>query len=269
MLPPRRNRRVQPTHDNDQQDRYLLTYADMITLLLGLFVILYASSQTDSVKFKEVAAAMNVYFQANDKNVDSLKKISALQGGNGVLQGRQGVPEQIYKQDGNGTATLTNNQIESDVRSALGDVIKEGSVDIQRVPEGVLIRLGEAMMFESGKAALRKSGAVVLDTLARTLQAASYTRSIIFVGHTDSVNIRSFQFESNWHLSTARALTIAYYCMERGIYEKYVEIQGVGAQQPIADNATPEGRNRNRRVEVLIREIPAQRPTINGYVRTP
>jgi chemotaxis protein MotB len=260
--------RKAPLHEShDQQDRYLLTYADMITLLLGLFVILYASSQTDSARFKEVASAMNVYFKTAQK--DSLQKPSALSGGDGILSGRQGVPNPLYKQNGDGGKTKSNDEIEADMRTALGTVLQDGSADVVRVPEGIMIRLGEALLFESGQSLLRKSAVTMIDSLAYALQPISYQRSIIFTGHTDSINIRTFQFESNWHLSSARALSVAYACMERGVYEKFIEVQGVGSQQPIADNATLEGRTRNRRVEILIRDIPAQRPTTNGYVNSP
>ncbi len=265
-----RRKKQRSTDDHNQQERYLLTYADMITLLLGLFVILYASSQTDASKFQEVATAMNKYFQPNHKKADSLHNVSALPGGNGVLQGQQGVPQQMYRQDGSGMqAPISDEQIESDVRSALGGLLQNGSADVLRMPEGIIVRLGEGVLFESGKAQIRPTSTSMLDTLARALARISRLRNIVFVGHTDSINIRSFQFESNWHLSTARSLAVAYYCIEHGVYDKYVEVQGVGSQQPIADNATQEGRNRNRRVEILIREIPPQRPTTQGYVNSP
>lgn len=228
-------------------DRYLITYADLITLLLGLFVILYASSQVDSSKFKEFSQAFSTYF--NEKGVT--------EGGNGVLEGRKdGVPEAILP--GMGNKSL--DEIAEKTGEALAAYVKNGTIQIRVTQSGIVLVLPEKLLFKSGKSELQPGSFGVLDTLAALLSDVKYQISID--GHTDSDPIKSFQFESNWHLSVSRAMNVAYRLIGLGLPERNVTVRGFGAQRPEADNSTAEGKAKNRRVEIIISDAGSDSPAI-------
>lgn len=233
-------------------DRYLITYADLITLLLGLFVILYATSQVDAEKFQEFSAAFSEYFKAKDDKV--------IQGGDGVLEGhRKGVPEPIL---------LPMNQrnideISKQTEKALAELIEKGDIELIQSDDGLRILMSEKLLFQSAKAVIGKDGLTAIDSIANILKDAG--QIIMIDGHTDSDDIKTFQYESNWHLSVARATNVAYRLIRYGVPEYNMIIRGFGAQRPIDDNTTVEGKSRNRRVEITINELSPESPSDTGY----
>jgi flagellar motor protein MotB len=119
------------------------------------------------------------------------------------------------------------------------------------------------MLFESSKAEIQPNAYPVLDTLANILQGVDYQISID--GHTDSDPIRTFRYESNWHLSVARAVNVGYYLIQRGLPEVNTTIKGYGAQRPVAGNDSPEDKARNRRVEITLKKLESDDPSTGGY----
>ncbi len=237
-------------------DRYLITYADLITLLLGLFVILYASSQVDAEKFKNYSEAFSDYFKTKDNKV--------LQGGDGVLEGhRNGVPEPILP-----PATQKSiAEINKMTSEALSKFISKGEIELVMTDGGLRILMSEKLLFTSARAEIGKEGYAALDSIASVLKNSGQKISID--GHTDSDEIRTFQYESNWHLSVARATNVAYRLIRAGGVPEYnLVIRGYGSQRPIADNTSLEGKARNRRVEVFIENITPESPSDKGYDNT-
>jgi len=242
------NKKQKESNSNhSDKDRYLITYADLITLLLGLFVILYASSQIDLEKFGDVSAALSSYFKTQPARV--------LEGGDGVLEGnRDGVPQAILQP----RQAKTIEQIEGEAIEALSDYIQKGLISLRRLGNGIIIVLPERLLFQSGRAEIQPEGSMVIDTLTKMLGNFDY--SIMVDGHTDSNPIRTFQYESNWHLSVARALNVGYRMIRLGVPEQNFIIRGFGSQRPASENLTPEGRSQNRRVEITISPLEADAP---------
>ena len=235
------------TERNSGTDRYLITYADLITLLLGLFVILYATSRVDSTKFKEMSAAFSEYFKAKDAKI--------LQGGDGILTGHsKGVPEAILPPR-NGKSL---DEISIRTEKALSKYIESGSLEIKKQKQGIILVLPEKLLFESARAEIRGEGIEVIDTLASILSGIK--QNITIDGHTDSTPIKTFQYESNWHLSVARALNVAYQLLDQGVPEENLSIRGYGSQKPVAENLTEAGKAKNRRVEISITELKNDSP---------
>ena len=233
-------------------DRYLITYADLITLLLGLFVILYASSQVDEGKYKEFSSAFAQYFNA--------KKKAVTPGGKGVLAGeREMVPDPIAQSFGKKPLE----EISREIQKSLHGMIEKGMITVRNTNTGILLTLPEKLLFESARAEVQPEGDIVLDSLAKVLQGLHY--QVTIDGHTDSAPIRTFRYESNWHLSVARSLSVAYNLILKGVPEKNFIIRGFGAQRPIAENLTPDGRAMNRRVEISISELPSEVASTKGY----
>lgn len=227
-----------PEH-NTGADRYLITYADLITLLLGLFVILYAASQVDRTKFSALSAALSQYF--NPKTGKILEK------GEGELSGGKGVlpaPEFSLSQ------TRSIQEVRSEIEQKLSEFINQNKISITQTNTTLTLILPEVLLFQSGKAQINYESYRVLDSIASVLKHIPF--EIYIDGHTDNVPIRTFQYESNWHLSVDRALNVGYYLIQKGIVEKNVVIRGFGPERPVEDNSTAEGRSRNRRVEITI-----------------
>lgn len=229
------------------KDRYLVTYADLITLLLGLFVILYASSQVDQEKFKEISSALTKYFKSQPAN--------PIEGGDGVLESsRRAIPEPMILP----REAKSIKEVENQAATVLKDYIAKGEISLRTSSEGLVIVLPEKLMFRSGKAEIQTEGITVIDSLAQILSTLNNT---IFVdGHTDNTPIRTFQYESNWHLSAARALNVGYRLLSLGVPGDNLVIRGFADKRPVDDNSTEEGRAKNRRVEITISKVDVNSP---------
>lgn len=223
-------KKAESEHDN--LDRWLLTYADLITLLLGLFVILYAVSQVDMAKFKQFVSAFESVFGG---------------GSTGNLPGDKGVmmneaPQPLNK---------SSRQLERKVEAAVGDALKSGGAVITQDERGVTVHFLEKFMFDQGKAEIKPEAYLVLDTLGFLLQ--SIPNKIRVEGHTDTTPIHTLQFPSNWHLSVARALNVGYYLLQKyKIRPEKVALIGYGEYQPFVPNDTPVHKAENRRVDIVI-----------------
>ncbi|MEN3026584.1 MAG: OmpA family protein [Chlorobiota bacterium] len=229
--------------EHPSTERYIITYADLITLLLGLFVILYAASQVDLGRYREVAQALVQYFNPGSATTP------VEQHGQHILPGEEGIPQPILPRS---TYPSIDEWLQ-ETEHSLGSYIRAGLLTLERTAEGAVIRVAEALLFESGKADLHPQALPVLDTLALLLRKVPYFVNVD--GHTDSIPIRTLRYESNWHLSCARALSVAYYLIQGGVPERRIAVRGFGPQRPIAPNSTPEGRARNRRVEFVLAEL--------------
>lgn len=238
---------------NTGADRYLITYADLITLLLGLFVVLYSSAQVDQEKFKEYSSALSQYFTSKDDKL--------LQGGDGILEGnRQAVPEPILAPP----VQKSLSELQSELSAKLSSLLNDQSISIVMEDSTLRISLSEKLLFKSGAARLERAGLVAIDTISKIIDGADY---ILFVdGHTDSDPIRTFQYESNWHLSSARATNVAYRLIRTGIDDYKIVIRAFGSQRPISDNTSAEGKRLNRRVDILLVPPDNLTPTKKGYI---
>jgi chemotaxis protein MotB len=239
--------------EHPNSERYLITYADLITLLLGLFVILYSTSQVDASKYKVVSNAFEDYFQ------DSKAKKPA-SGSDGVLPGNKGIPQPILPAEKEKNLDKINQELEN----SLDKEIRMGGIIIQRSAQGIVVQLSEKLLFASGKAELQPDALIVLDSLAEILSKVE--KQISVEGHTDSIPIRTFQYESNWHLSSARALSVGYFLLTHGVQKQYFTMTGRADTRPVESNITDAGRARNRRVEIIISDLPATVPSTQGYI---
>jgi len=218
--------------EHDNQERWLLTYADLITLLLGLFVILYAMSKIDAGKYAEIAAALGGVFGSNGG------KMSVAQGSRGVLQ----VPIPVIPQE--------RQEVQKEVEAALQQNLRSGLISISTNERGVTVHVAEELGFASGSADPKPEMFRVLDTLVSILQRLP--RDIRVEGHTDDVPINTAMFRSNWHLSVARAVNVAYYLVDEGLDPERVSVAGYGEFHPLVPNTNEANRAKNRRVDIVI-----------------
>jgi chemotaxis protein MotB len=219
----------------------------MITLLLALFILLYSMSQTDVARFKAAAESVRAALGVPQQRVVILPPSGGA------------TPRPI----GKGPRPLEGSpppRPTSNVNQFLEAIQHQGlqqNLHILEANAGVVIRLQDDVLFETGRAALRTDALPVISRVAFLLrQLRGY--SVRIEGHTDDQPISTPEFPSNWELSTARALSVARALIADGVDPRVLSAAGYGEFHPIATNATPEGRARNRRVEVVISRVVEQ-----------
>jgi len=238
-------------NEDDDKNRYLISYADLITLLLGLFVILYSSSQVDGAKYKEFTQAFKEVFDQNGEGV--------LDGGLGVLNGNpKPIPHPL-----NGKVDKNLEEISEIAKSSLNFLLKDGKLILRNENNLLTLELPEELLFETAKAEVKSEGLKVLDTIVSAL--GQINNLITIDGHTDTDPIKTFRYASNWHLSVARASNVAYSMIGFGLMEENLSIRGYGSQRPLNNNSSFSEKARNRRVEITISEMSELTPSTLGY----
>jgi chemotaxis protein MotB len=229
---------------------WLTTYSDMVTLILTFFVLLYSYSIVDSKKFQAIARSLSealnggrqTIFQLNDSPGDV--PIIGNEQPNDSQSTQQKTQEDTESTDAYQTMYNT-------VTSFVDDNSLGGSVTIREDNRGIIIEFKDKILFDTGKADIKDDGIPVLMKTCELIR--KFNNPIVIEGHTDNMPIHNSGFDSNWELSSARALNVMYYLTDnRGLDPKRFSIAAYGEYSPIADNSTPEGRAQNRRVNVLI-----------------
>lgn len=253
-------RRRHEEHVN--HERWLVSYADFITLLFAFFVVLYASSQVDKRKVGKLALAIQVAFQQMGVFETSNTQIP-LSDSEAVPFSQVQVVENTertadmerFVQPMKGILAPTPNapmkNIQEELEKALSPEIKNKIVEVRARREGLVVSLREVGFFESGIATMRPSSKGAIDRLAAVL--GSRSEFLRIEGHTDNVPIHSARFASNWELSSGRATELIKLFVERYHFDPTrLSAAGYAEFHPVASNDTPEGRARNRRVDVVI-----------------
>jgi chemotaxis protein MotB len=221
-------------------ERWLVSYADFITLLFAFFVVTYSAAQLDKRRAGQLAAAIQTAF----RQYGSLPPQPADVGGLAA----HGVPTNLPV--GN-TEPDDFNLLRKRVEDTLAEEIASGEVGVRVTAEGLVISLREVGFFDSGSADIRPSSRPAFDRLAAVLQTANSDLRI--EGHTDNVPIHNSRFSSNWDLSTARATaTIRLLMTKYNFAPQRLAASGYAEYRPIASNATTEGRSTNRRVDIVV-----------------
>jgi len=250
-----------PEHVN--HERWLISYADFITLLFAFFVVLYSSSQVDHRKVGKLALAIQVAFQELG--------VFPASGTAVPLQADGSVPPNTVQMLENIQHTASIGRIVSSAAGALGGSEENGAiaelqkelekalapeifhkdVALRREPDGLVISLREVGFFPSGSAELRLHAIPALRRITEVLLERPY--EIRIEGHTDNVRIHTAQFASNWELSAARAIEVVRLMIsEMGYAPQRLSVGGYGEFHPVAPNTTEEQRALNRRVDVVI-----------------
>ena len=239
-------KRKHPEHVN--HERWLVSYADFITLLFAFFTTLYAISTVDQKKVGKMVYSMRTAF-----NLDFFKGQQAESSPVGGATKIAVVPAPAEPAAGNGKGIGSDRYLRlvQELTQLAEDPALKGRIEIRQEKRGVVIALSEAAFFGSGSADLQKGTSEALGVVGAKLKEKGY--EILVEGHTDNVPVRSRTFRSNWELSTARAtVVVAYFVDQMGYAPTKVGAAGYGEHKPVAANDTPEGRARNRRVDIVV-----------------
>jgi chemotaxis protein MotB len=243
-------------------ERWLVSYADFITLLFAFFVVLYASSQVDKRKVGKLALSIQVAFQElgifdtsntliplNDSEPLPFSKIQVVENAERTSDMQRFVQPTKGELTPSLSAPMKN--VQAELEKALAPEIRNRLVEVKARREGLIVSLREIGFYDTGSATLRPSSRGAMDRLANVL--ASRSESLRVEGYTDNVPIRNGRFTSNWELSTARASELIKVLIERYAFEpQRLSAAGYAQYHPVASNDTTDGRARNRRVDIVI-----------------
>lgn len=233
-------------------DRWLVSYADFITLLFGFFVVLYAFARVDQKKQSQLPGAIDSAFKS--LGVYPTYAFKPGKGETGAGSGSASTDETLVMAEQALTPAVVAddlNRMRHDLEQRLSGQISEHTVVIKMGRDGLVISLREAGFFDSGSAAPRPGALDALRKIAVTLRGSPYDLRV--EGHTDNVPIHTAQFDSNWELSAARANRIGRLLLEiEAVPPERLSAAGYAEFHPVDSNATPEGRANNRRVDLVI-----------------
>ncbi|WP_249860139.1 flagellar motor protein MotB [Paenibacillus konkukensis] len=246
-------RKTKKNADHENHERWLITYADLITLLLIFFVIMYAMSKIDNEKYQVLASALSFEFK---------KAETVMPQGQGVLgqvstaKARDGEKTEDDEKDKKEKEEQEREKQLEDLLAKVQMYIEEQNLQAQvsaaDTPRGVAVTLKDLFLFDLGKAELKKEAYPVLNQLATLFPTLNATISI--EGHTDNLPLATGSlYKDNWGLSNERSLSVLrYFVYNEGMDPKKFISTGYADTRPVADNDTPENRSKNRRVEIVV-----------------
>lgn len=230
-------------HNNNE--RWLLTYSDLITLLMIFFVIMYAMSNVDAVKYQQLSESLNSAFVS--------EKMQAGGAGSDVSSSDSGSSVQ-NESFADGSTKLVDPQLKTaaeKIEHLLVEQGLEGKVSVSISERGVIIELMNTVLFESGSSDIRPEGRNTLIEIGNI--AKTVDNFIRIEGNTDDVPINTERFPSNWELSVIRATEVLKLLIsESGVSPEKISAVGYGEYRPTKPNTTPENRAQNRKVDIVI-----------------
>ncbi len=260
--------------EHDNVDRWLVSYADYMTLLFALFVVLYAMAMVNEKQFETITESLGRVFQANEalpKNkghgedilpVNSSKTNKRLYG-DGILEETgpellEGKNELSNIQDSNIGSNLTS--LEKELHTALYDLVESGYAKLQIDGDWLEIELNSGLLFPSGSASPTNSAKAIMSAIYDVIGDVS--NFVRIRGYTDNQPIDTEIFSSNWELSVARATAILTLLERMNMNPARMAIEGYGEYYPIADNNSADGRAKNRRVVIAISKYGIQQANL-------
>jgi chemotaxis protein MotB len=234
-------------------DRWLVSYADFITLLFALFVVLFATAKADQKKQMEMAEAIDAAFKSLGIFPDTTRKparnMNTTSGAEPAAMPMNIVMGEDVLSPAKVKVDLEN--LRRDLAQRLSNQVAQHTVSIRMGRDGLVISLREAGFFDSGSSTPRRETLPTLRQIAASLSRTPYDLRV--EGHTDNVPIHTAGFDSNWELSSARATRIARLFLDfRAVPADRISAAGYAEFHPVASNATPEGRAANRRVDLVV-----------------
>jgi chemotaxis protein MotB len=250
-------RRRRALQDEANHDRWLVSYADFITLLFAFFVVMYAISSVNEGKYRVLADSLNAVF-ADPSELDRPMPTVAASPVVKALEPAvipSPIPVQPPVQRDEPPADHDIAAVAQRISITLQSYIDDGLVEIARVGDRLQLQIKSKLLFDSGSAQLAGTALGALRDLARIL--TPLPNQLQVEGHTDDVPISTLQFPSNWELSAARAASVVHFFNRLGVPADRLAAIGYGEHRPIASNATEDGKARNRRVTLMILPVEA------------
>ncbi|MFN3884240.1 MAG: flagellar motor protein MotD [Rhodocyclaceae bacterium] len=243
--------RRQKEEEHENHERWLVSYADFITLLFAFFVVMYAISSVNESKYRVLSDSIFAAFRhIPGSSVGAMVEVNP----------SAPMPVTIPFKKPRVATLKTDPQRErnrellrnkaKEITEALTPLVEQGQVRITEGALGITVEINASVLFDSGEARLQPAAVRALTAVGQILATTGFP--ITVEGHTDNVPINSLLYPSNWELSGARAASVVRLFIDNGVDPRRLTAVGYADQRPVADNATPEGRQRNRRVAITM-----------------
>jgi chemotaxis protein MotB len=223
---PKRKRKSADSEPLESRDRWLVSYADLMTLLLALFIVLYAAA--DHERATKIASAIAAQF--SEAGASNAPASGVLPAADSLVVARAAIARAFAM-----SSSLRNR------------------ARVKVTERGIVVSLTEAGFFAPADASIREDALAVLDELAQAVRESK--AQVRVEGHTDSLPISTARYPSNWELSAARAATVLSHLVDEGVPASRLSVAGFAGERPVGDNATAEGRALNRRVDLVVMRI--------------
>jgi chemotaxis protein MotB len=231
----RRKKKSDDEHEN--LERWLITYSDLITLLLAFFIMMYTFSKQDAQRYEEVSENLKTIFRGSS---------GALSGGKGGRSVIGTLPGVIAKGG-------VEEQLQKELKKISGSGGYGNNIEVFRDQRGIVIRGMDKAFFDEGKANLKESAIEVLAKIGPIIRDSN--NPVMIEGHTDNTPINTGEFRSNWELSVRRATEVVRYLIEEHhLAPDRISASGYAEYRPVATNDTPRNRALNRRIEIILLE---------------
>lgn len=232
----------------ENHERWLVSYADFVTLLFAFFVVMFATSHVNSRRMQQISQA---YAAIMSNDIQQLRSIVAEFAAD--RDAAEGAGDAAGNPDARRVLTMQEMMpVKARVEQRLGPLIQGDKISLSLMPRGLIISLRESGFFPPGQATFLPGAADLLSEVGAVI-AELPNQPVRMEGHTDNAPIQTTRFPSNWELSTARAIAVLDLMVHTyDIDPRRVSVAGYADRRPIADNSTPEGRAKNRRVDVAI-----------------
>ena len=229
-------KRRKHNEEHENAERWLLTYADLITLLLAFFIMMYVFSKKDAQKYDEVASHLKTIFS----------------GGTGLAgKGSVTAASPIDMPSKGASSGEIKRQLESELMDSNRNKPGGENISVLSDERGVVIRVLDKAFFDEGKAELKDGAKGALDKIVPIIK--SVDNHVRIEGHTDNVPINTNEFKSNWELSVRRATEVVRYFVEkRGLPPERISATGYAEYRPIVQNNSPKNKSLNRRIEIIV-----------------
>lgn len=276
-------RRERRNHDEEtNHDRWLISYADFITLMFAFFVVMYSISSVNEGKYRVLTDSLAQAFDQEsetssliptpiDLPIEQKLPYEQIEGTNKAKQ-VEGAKEFAIEDHGEQTDEITEPQKELDrVKKSLGEIaddiryelvpfIDDDLISVNNTDKVIEVEIKSQLLFTSGDARLASKAIPMLSNLATIF--STFNNPVQVEGFTDDQPIKTTTFPSNWELSAARAASVVHLFMRRGIDPARMSATGYAEFRPVADNSNKEGRQKNRRVMIIIPTVPDERETL-------
>lgn len=230
----------------DNSERWLLTYSDLITLLMIFFIVMYSISNVDSEKYNSLATSLNTSFNPTFSIVEGSGNHYI---GNG-LSNNTGNSQFLSNVSPQTTLSPTQ-EIENELRNYLEAHDLTSQIDLHIEPQGLILSLNENVFFESGRAEIQPDYKKNILEIGEILN--TFDNDVAIEGHTDNIPISNSRFKSNWELAAVRATNVVHLLIDEGhVAPNKLCATSYGEYRPIASNDTAEGRAKNRRIDIVL-----------------
>lgn len=229
----------------ENSERWLLTYSDLITLLMIFFVIMYSMSNVDSQKYDSLASSLNTSLSPSFSIIDG--------GSNNIGSGTNSASgnNNFLSSSSLNQEPSPSQEIENKLKTYLESHNLTTQVNLHIEPQGLILSLNETIFFESGKAEVQPKYKQNLLEICEILN--TFDNNVVIEGYTDNVPISNSHFKSNWELAAVRAINVVHLFTDEGhIDPSKLSATSYGEYRPIASNDTAEGRSKNRRIDIVL-----------------